>query len=261
MTKYFSLILFFSLLVTTSLKSQVQIDEAIDFSVKTLESEIFDLYPKLDEGKIVVINFFSTSCGPCQTYAHDFQVAYENFGENQGNVYFHGINYNGTNYQVAQFADIYQLFMPLASGLEGSGNAAFELYETVSYPTVFIIKPDRQIVENYIWEPTTENITNALIEAGGVLVGNAENEETLQTRVFPNPATDFVKLAFNVKKSTLAKWRVYNSLGLIVEQNEVSAAAGENIIDLATSSYTSGTYFVVIEADDKLLYKTTFIIQ
>lgn len=261
MIKYFSLFLFVSLLISSSLKSQVQIDEAIDFSVKTLDSEIFDLYPKLDEGKIVVINFFSTSCGPCQTYAHDFQDAYENFGENEGNVYFHGINYNGTNYQVAQFADIYQLFMPLTSGLEGSGNAAFELYETVSYPTVFIITPDRQIVENYIWEPSTENITNALIEAGGVLVGNAENEETIQALVFPNPTTNYAKLAFSIKKSTHAKWKVYNSLGLVVEENEVAAEAGENIIELATSNYTSGTYFVVIEADGKVFSKTAFIVQ
>jgi thiol-disulfide isomerase/thioredoxin len=243
MKKWFSLVLFFSLCAATSLKSQVQIDEAIDFSVKTLESEIFDLYPKLDEGKIVVINFFSTSCGPCQTFAHDFQVAYENFGENQGNVYFHGINYNGTNYQVAQFADIYQLFMPLSSGLEGGGNAAFDLYE------------------NYIWEPTAENITNALIEAGGVLVGNSENAEAIQAHVFPNPATDYTKLAFNIKKSTLTKWRVYNSLGIMVEQNEISAVPGDNIIELATSNFTSGTYFVIIEAGDKLLYKTTFMVQ
>ncbi len=261
MAKYFSLFLFVNLLITTSLKSQVQIDEALDFSVKTLESDVIDLYSILDEGKIVVINFFSTSCGPCQTYAHDFQVAYENFGENQGNVYFHGINYNGTNYQVAQFADIYQLFLPLSSGLEGGGNAAFELYETVSYPTVFIIAPDRQIVENYIWEPSALNITDALVAAGGVLVGNAENNEALKAHVFPNPVNDEAKLMFNVSRSSEASLRIYNSIGLLVEQKRIAATAGVNNISLASNNYTSGTYFVVVEADDNFLFKTAFIVQ
>jgi thiol-disulfide isomerase/thioredoxin len=202
MLRYF----FFTILILglfgQSLKSQVQLEEAFDFTVKTLDSEIIELFPILDEGKIVVINFFSTSCGPCQTYAHDFQEAYENFGENQGNVYFHGINYNGNNYQVAQFADIYQLFLPLTSGLEGGGNAAFELYETVSYPTVFIITPDRQIVNNYVWEPSVENITDAVVAAGGILVGSPELASmNTSMDVYPNPATDYINIVFDVDQS------------------------------------------------------------
>jgi hypothetical protein len=47
----------------------------------------------------------------------------------------------------------------------------------------------------------------------------------------------------------------------MVEQNEISAVPGDNIIELATSNFTSGTYFVIIEAGDKLLYKTTFMVQ
>jgi len=262
MLRYFFFTILFLGLFGQSLKSQVQLEEAFDFTVKTLDSEIIELFPILDEGKIVVINFFSTSCGPCQTYAHDFQEAYENFGENQGNVYFHGINYNGNNYQVAQFADIYQLFLPLTSGLEGGGNAAFELYETVSYPTVFIITPDRQIVNNYVWEPSVENITNAVVEAGGILVGNHELEiMNASLNVYPNPATENINIVFNADKAEHLMLKLLDSNGSLVYEKPVSALKGENRIQIETLKFNSGTYFVMIEGNQKLFRSTSFIVQ
>lgn len=261
MVRYLSLLVFISLMVANSLKSQVQIDEPIDFTVKTLDSEMIELFPLLEDGKIVVINFFSTSCGPCQVFAPDFQEAYANFGENQGNVYFYGVNYNGTNYQVAQFADIYQLFMPLSSGLEGGGNAAFELYETTSYPTVFIITPDGQIFNNYVWEPTVENITNAVVEAGGLLVGSSEVQQAMDALVYPNPASHEARLVFSLDFSASVVCKVFNKTGALVSQAEISVSAGENYIEIPVSDLSSGTYFVAVEANHKVLHRTAFIVR
>ncbi|HOI32624.1 MAG: redoxin domain-containing protein [Bacteroidales bacterium] len=261
MARYLSLFTFIFVLISGSLKSQVNLEEPINFTVKTLDSELIELFPLLEDGKIVVINFFSTSCGPCQTFAHDFQIAYENFGENQSNVYFYGINYNGTNYQVAQFADIYQLFMPLSSGLEGGGNAAFELYETTSYPTVFILTPDGEIFNNYVWEPTSENITNAVIEAGGMLVGSSEIQQDKDARVFPNPASHQARLVFNLDYSTSIVIKIFNTKGVLLHQAGNMATAGENYFELPVFALSSGTYFVVVEANHKALHRAAFLVK
>ena len=75
--------LFLVILITTiSASSQTLLTEANDFHVKTIEGTPIYLFPILDEeNMIVVIDFFSTTCGPCQDFADDFQRSYEDFGE------------------------------------------------------------------------------------------------------------------------------------------------------------------------------------
>ncbi len=116
------------LLGSITASSQTLLTEANDFSVKTLEGETIYLFPLLDEeNMIVVIDFFSTTCGPCQDYADDFQRSYENFGSNTGNVYFMGINWGNDNEGVHEFDSIFGLTYPTASGTQGGGNIVFNL--------------------------------------------------------------------------------------------------------------------------------------
>ncbi len=46
---------------TMTLFAQTTLDTAINFTVKDVEGHTFNLYDKLDENKIVVIDFFSTA--------------------------------------------------------------------------------------------------------------------------------------------------------------------------------------------------------
>ena len=56
-------LLFFVLgsLFALSISAQTMLDTALNFSVKDTYGEIYELYPILDEGKMVVIDFFSTT--------------------------------------------------------------------------------------------------------------------------------------------------------------------------------------------------------
>lgn len=48
-------------LFALTISAQTMLDTALNFSVKDTYGEIYELYPILDEGKMVVIDFFSTT--------------------------------------------------------------------------------------------------------------------------------------------------------------------------------------------------------
>ncbi|NOU48367.1 MAG: T9SS type A sorting domain-containing protein [Bacteroidales bacterium] len=228
------------------LLAQTPLTEAVEFNVKTLESETIRLFPLLDAGNIVVIDFFSTSCGPCQTFAYDFEMAYQNFGSNQGNVFFLAINYNSDNEGVRIFDSIFHITLPSASGIEGGGNAVYESYQISAYPTVILITPDHQITEQFIWEPTAENITNAVVNAGGTLVGESENGfDFNRVSLFPNPVNDVLNLRFVAKQTGAFSYRIIDLSGRVCLRGDnlsVSVGSNQRIVDV--KRLPAGVYFL-----------------
>lgn len=247
MNKY-TLTVLISLFFSTVAFSQTPHTTALDFSVKTLKGDIIQLYPLLSENKIVVVDFFSTSCGPCQTFAYDFEMAYQNFGSNSGNVFFLGINYNGTNSDVIYFDSVFNITLPSASGLDGGGNVVFDAYQVASYPTVVIIKPDKTIASQRVWEPTTANITEAVLIAGGTLVGQQEqllsNENSL--KVYPNPTRNEAVITLDIKQEEAVTLTVRNAVGQTVQVISTSEimSKGLNAKRIDVKNLPSGVYFV-----------------
>ncbi|MDP3444331.1 MAG: T9SS type A sorting domain-containing protein [Ignavibacteria bacterium] len=239
--------LLFSIVFFVQAKPQTPLVTAVDISVKTLKGDVINLYPLLDQGKIVVIDFFSTSCGPCQTFAYDFQQAYEGFGNNEGNVFFIAINYNGTNADVQFFDSLFNITLPSASGLDGGGNVAFEAFQVAAYPTVVVIKPDKSIVAPYVWEPTFENITQEVLNAGGTLVGVEENTiNYFNVNVFPNPAFENASIGFELQAADNVSVQLKDILGKLIQAplSNVYFEKGNHIQKIDTQNLPSGMYFV-----------------
>jgi thiol-disulfide isomerase/thioredoxin len=244
--------LLFLILSGISANSQTLLTEAVDFHVKTIEGTPIFLFPLLDDDDmIVVIDFFSTTCGPCQDYAPDFQQSYEDFGENTSNVYFMGINWGNDNEGVREFDSVFGLTYPTASGVQGGGNIVFNDYQIQSYPTVIVVKPDHQISNQYVWLPTTENINQAVIDAGGVMVGNKENLDR-KLNVFPNPAGDRVNIEFSDITQDEIYLDIISSGGQIVYQ-DVARLGNNNSISIDIHDFEKGIYFVrVISSEGKM---------
>lgn len=148
--------------------AQVPFDTAVDFTAKDYNSVLHRLYDYLNADKIVVIDFFTTSCGPCQTYASEINSAYVYFGCNQGNVIVLGINWGNDNAGVREFDSLWGATYPSISGLQGGGNRVVGIYEVMSYPTVIVIKPDRIISSKHIWPPTFDSLVDHVQTAGGL---------------------------------------------------------------------------------------------
>lgn len=250
MIKQLFLLVVVALILGTT-TAQTTLTEAENFHVKTVYGESIYLFPILDdENQIVVIDFFSTTCGPCQDYAPDFQACYEKFGYNEGNVYFMGINWGNDNTGVIEFDSIFGLTFPTVSGSQGGGNIVYGNYDIQSYPTVIVITPDHTIVEQYIWYPTEENITNAVIAVGGLIVGTDEIESyKTDLKVFPNPVQSTGTIEFELQKSTEIHISIYNLIGQQVYiSTSQSYTRGKVQIIFPVDELEIGYYFVKVDS-------------
>ena len=80
------------------------------------------------------------------------------------------------------------------------------------------------------------------IFASGVNV--SEINETSSFNVYPNPASDFVKVSTDNRQQTTV--RVYNTIGMLVEEIEINS----NETEINVSDYNPGIYFFNIQTEN-----------
>ncbi len=249
--------------VCVPVTAQTQLTEAVNFHVKTPQGTPIWLFPLLDnDDKIVVIDFFSTGCGYCQTYAPDFQTSYEDFNANDGNVFFMTINWGSDNAAVMAFDSTFGLTMPTASGTQGGGNQVFNDYGILSYPTVIVITPDHQIFNQYIWPPTSENIDSVVLSAGGMMVGLEENRPVYPTvSIVPNPAKDHALLRVLHAKGSFG-FDIADVNGHLVFVQKTTQKIAENATyQLPVHRLPSGNYFIRLYQNGNIFATKRLIVK
>ena len=158
---YTTLLLSFTII---SLNAQTSLTTAVDFTVTDVHGETHNLFSILDEGKHVIVDFFYTTCGPCQASVPTMNQAYTDYGCNTGEIFFLSIDNGDTDAQVLQYENQFGGLFPSVSGIDGGGNLVVSNYGIGAYPTVILIAPDRSILEQDIFP--VSNITTALPNAG-----------------------------------------------------------------------------------------------
>lgn len=218
--------LFFLISFPVLVKSQVSIDTALDFTAKDVHGTLHHLYEYLDSGNLVVIDFFTTNCGPCQTYASEVSASYEYFGCNYSNVKYLGINWGSDNVAVMEFDELWGANYPSISGLQGGGNAVVDLYLVQSYPTVILIAPDHSILNNHIWPPDQSALNALVLNAGGIPLMCTVNTNDLLVNQTPlltavNTSSGAVSLSLNSQVMPGLSLEIYAADGRLVYENIV----------------------------------------
>ena len=246
-----SFLLFFS--VTFS-KAQTTLTTAVDFTVTDTDGNTHNLFNILNSGKYVCMDFFFTTCGPCQTTCPFYKETFTNYGCNTQDVFFISIDNGDTDAEVDAYEAAYlggSAGFPAVSGVNGGGNAVVSTYGISAFPTYILIAPSHAIIEQDMWPISSAASFDAYFSAHALaykacLSGITEETLASSISVFPNPAVD--KLTIETSNSEKVNAiKVFDVLGkLQMEQT----AAGVERLEMSVNGLEKGIYYMEITTEN-----------
>ncbi len=160
------LTLFLALAIGFGLKAQCPLTEAVDFTSTDCHGTEVHLFDILDGGQAVLIDFFFTTCGPCQQATPKIVESYYAMGCNMHDVFYMEISTSDGDAACQNWANNYGVEYPTIS-TNGGGNTICSQYGISQYPTVILIMPNRQIVIQDLWPiNNAQTVINALEQHG-----------------------------------------------------------------------------------------------
>lgn len=87
-----------------------------------------------------------------------------------------------------------------------------------------------------------------------VATGVKENAANQSLSIYPNPAVEYATLSLQLEKAAKVSVSIFDITGKLVYENKGSEVpAGSNQMNIKTSEFATGTYQVVIQANDAVL--------
>ena len=239
-------ILFCSFL-SLSAVAQTPLTQAVDFTVTFTNGEEFNLFDKLASGSYVCVDFFFTTCGPCQANQSYYSEAYMNFGCNQSDIFFLSLESTVGDAETIAYEETYggPNHPPSASGTEGGGIAATSAFGVGAWPTFILIAPDGTILEQDMWplNGTADTFTSYFnghslnITPCNTSVEDAEIAFDTEISLYPNPSNDELNLNL-VGFDGQVNIFVYNLLGeAVTHLTTASNSARINVDEFPTGTY------------------------
>lgn len=252
--------LFFLLVFFTGFYSysQTTLTQAVDFTVTDVHGNEHNLFSYLDDGKYVLIDFFYTTCGPCQQTAPKVSETFLHFGCNNHDLVVLGIDKNNTDAQVIAFDDDFGAIYPAISGNEGGGNMVVSAYGITMFPTVILIQPDHQIVEQDIWPIADGAYLISVITPYGPQSYTCSNEAEITSFSLSEQTSDAVISDNNINIEVENGTDVSNLIPVFSISDYAVAKIGEEIQTSGVSvvDFSEGTVEYTILAEDATTLQT-----
>ena len=144
------LLLVFALSLGWGLKAQCPLTTAVDFTATDCHGTEVHLFDILDGGQYVLIDFFFTTCGPCQQATPKVVESYYTMGCNLHDVFYMEISPSDADPACQNWASNYGVEYPTI-GTTSGGTTICNQYQIGAYPTLILIAPDRSIVIQDLW--------------------------------------------------------------------------------------------------------------
>ncbi len=165
MKKLFTLIL--ALVIGFGLKAQCPLTQAVDFTATDCHGTEVHLFDILDGGQAVLIDFFFTSCGPCQQATPKIVESYYSMGCNMHDVFYMEISDRDSDAACQTWATNYGVEYPTISGAAG-GAGICNTYQIGAFPTVILIMPNHEIVIQDLWPISNAQTVISALEQHGL---------------------------------------------------------------------------------------------
>ncbi len=133
-------------------------NRAPEFAIATIDDDIISLADL--RGKVVLLNFWGTWCGPCRREMPEFQKAYDEWRPRGFEIV--AIAYNDSEAAMADFRDEFALDFPLA--LDNSGEIN-ETYGIQTRPSSYLLDQDGVILARHFGIMTESQLTELLMNA------------------------------------------------------------------------------------------------
>ena len=153
---------------------------APDISLKSYNDSLFVLSEL--NGKVILINFWATWCGPCRMEIPDFNELYEKYHDDGFEIL--GISLSDTKKQLVDFAKVYDVKYPLLYGTFKEIDSITRSYGGIpAVPWSFLIGIEGDIIKTYPgaiiaqWDPVTYQNLIYTIENQLKIEDNPQNLE------------------------------------------------------------------------------------
>jgi thiol-disulfide isomerase/thioredoxin len=231
---------------------------APDFNITDIHGGEHNLYTALNNGYIVMLDFFFVDCGPCQLSAPEIKAIHEDYSGKNVVVISVSDHSEDTNLYIEQFDEQHD-YTWYSAGPQGGGVQVIDTYADqftfTGYPTISIICPNKSINWD-IWPYSAgaPQWRNA-IDACGVV--DAPPYQPLNTNVldvdrqfsglslFPNPVGESATLNFGLTSPQEVKAEIFNMMGQ-QSGNQIlfNGQQGNNKVVMNTTDLVSGTYMI-----------------
>jgi hypothetical protein len=153
-----------TLFLTRPILSQ---DFAQDFSVKDIYGNTHKLYADyLDKDKYVFVEFFYVNCQPCRDQTPRINTVFKEFGCNDGELVFLGLENLTDNASVLAFTNNYEMEFPAVSGSEGGGTEVYDAYGYWYTPYKILINPSGEIIADDPPINSADDLRDSLLNMG-----------------------------------------------------------------------------------------------
>lgn len=259
----------------TSIASNQTYTIAPDFSFLDIQGNEHNLYHALDQGFIVVLDFFFVDCPPCIEAAPEIEAIHQDYEGK--NVLIWSISDRDPDSNIIQYQNDNDI-TTTSTGLDGGGYEIINLYASnfnfIGFPTVSVVCPDkilnwdifpystgapewRNAIENCGVEEITQDYVPINIATS---VSDLEQNAPINAILFPNPASNQATLNIYLADSKVIDVNLLNTLGQsqkLISNRTVSA--GQQELDLFLSDVPRGIYFLEIKSEDKVLDSLKFV--
>ncbi len=250
--------------IATSSVAQTTLTTAVDFTVTDTHGNSHNLFTLLNSGKYVCLDFFFTTCVPCQGASPHFKTTYTNYGCNTQDIYFMSVDNGNTDAEVDQYETTYlggNSGFPAISGSTGGGNAVVSAYGIGAFPTFILIAPNKQILEQDMWPISspanfdTYFAAHSLTQkacATGIENKGADNN-AVSFNYFPNPAGNVLNISIPDNGNKLVSYAVSDAIG---KKYVAAATTNDRKEEINLEGLNPGMYFIEVVTKEGKAVKT-----